>query len=139
MPALDLTSTTSAVWTELSPSGTAPACSGAAAVYDPENEAVYLLGGETWHALADDPLCLDLSGATPTWQRLAVSGDALPDLAGAAATWAADHGGTLLFGGVGYHRMSSSAYFLRPTARCEVEVTALGPSGDDPGARCGGS
>jgi hypothetical protein len=131
--ALDLASTSSASWTELVPSGTPPARAFAAAAYDPGHQAVYLLGGETYHALASDPLCLDLSGGTPSWGSLSISGDTLPPLAGAAAVWAEDFGAVLLHGGATYHQLSSTTYLLQPTGPCQVEVTALSISGDDPG------
>jgi len=128
---LDLTTTSAASWTELSPSGTAPERAFAAAVYDPNYEVVYLLGGETYNALAEDPLCLDLSSTS--WSILTTTGDDLPPLAGAAAVWASDFGAVLLHGGATYHQLSSTSYLLQATDACVVEVTALTASGDDPG------
>ena len=135
---LDLTSTSSAVWTELFPSGTGPERAFGVAIYDPENEAVYLIGGESYNMLAETPYCLDLSGSTPAWSVLTTTGDALPYVAGASATWAEGYGGVLLFGGMGYNSTSEDSYFLEVTGTCTVDVTALTSSSLNPGATVNG-
>ena len=135
---LDLTSTSSAAWTELFPSGTGPERAFSVAVYDPENEAVYLIGGESYNMLAETPYCLDLSSSTPAWSVLTTTGDSLPYVAGASATWAEGYGGVLLFGGMSYNSTSEDSYFLEVTGTCTVDVTAMTSSSLNPGATVNG-
>ena len=129
-------------WTELSPglSGVSDtSLAFAAAVYDPLYEAVYVLGGETYHMLADTALCLDLSASTETWKELTTTGASLPEVTDATATWAEGYRAAVLHGGSTYHALSGSTWLLEPTAACEVTVTELTESGDSPGGLTGAS
>ena len=126
----------SAVWTELAPYGDVPERAFSTAVYDPNQDVIYAFGGQTYHALADIPLCMDME--TLEWVELSVSGDEIDALTDAAAVYSPDYRAVVLYGGQGYHALPDQAYYIEPTAPCEVTVTALDPGdGSSPGGLMG--
>ena len=125
-----------AVWTELAPFGDLPERAFSTAVYDPSQDVVYAFGGETYHALADTPLCMDMESLE--WMELIVTGDEIDPLTDAAAVYAPDYRAVVLYGGQGYHELPDQAYYIEPTGTCEVTVTALAAGdGSSPGGLMG--
>jgi hypothetical protein len=132
---LDFSGATAA-WTELAPFGEVPERAFSTAVYDPNYDVIYAFGGETYHALAETPLCMDME--TMEWVELIVTGDDIDALTDAAAVYAPDYRAVVLYGGQGYHALPDQAYYIEPTASCEVEVTALAAGeGSSPGGLMG--
>ena len=125
-----------AVWTELAPFGDVPERAFSTEVYDPNFDVIYAFGGETYHALAETPLCMNME--TMEWMELLVTGDEIDALTDAAAVYSADYRAVILYGGQGYHALPDQAYYIAPTDVCEVEVTALEPGeGTSPGGLMG--
>jgi hypothetical protein len=125
-----------AAWTELAAWGDVPERAFSTAVYDPGFDVVYAFGGQTYHALAETPLCLNLD--TQEWTELTVSGDEIDALTDASAVYSADYRAVVLYGGQGYHSLPDQAYYIEPVGECEVEVTALAPGeGSSPGGLMG--
>jgi len=130
---LDLSNTTDAAWTELSPTGDiGEGRMFSASGFDPVNRALLMFGGETYYDTTSTALCLDMS--TMAWSTATLSGDTLPALTEASVVWADDRGGFILFGGVGYYTMYETAWFIEPTSACNLTVTELVGAGTSPGA-----
>jgi hypothetical protein len=71
----ELTLTPPRQWTQLKPTGTAPAARrGHVAVYDPVGDRMIVQGGFGTSSL-NDAWALSLSGATPVWTQLSPTGD----------------------------------------------------------------
>ena len=135
---LSLTSSSSTVsWVEEAPSGTVPPIHGATAGFDQNNDAIWLLGGQTYYALNDVTYCLDL--ATMSWTEGTLTGDTLPAMVWSSLTWSDHMQGFMLVGGQSYYTLVTSSYAVLPTSGCTAEVIEITASGNPPPPLMGAS
>jgi hypothetical protein len=93
-----------AAWTQLVPSGAAPAArESASVVYDPSNNVLAVYGGDAGGTPFGDVWILSNangSGGTPVWTQLAPSGAPPMARTGQSATYDSAHDSMTIFGGI---------------------------------------
>lgn len=120
---LDVATSSTATWTELSPTGSSPTRMGMAAALDPDYGVIYAFGGQEYYTLAETVACYDITNQT--WSSVALSGDSLPALTEASVSWNTRFNGFLLVGGQSYYQLNPSIYAIIPTGSCAAEVTEV--------------
>jgi hypothetical protein len=132
------TSSSTVAWVEESPTGTLiPSLLGATAGFDMNNDAIWLLGGQTYYALNDTAYCLDT--ATMIWTEATLTGDTLPAMVWSSLTWSDHMQGFMLVGGQSYYTLVESNYAVIPSTGCTAEVIEIAASGNTPPPLLGAS
>jgi hypothetical protein len=120
---LDTSTSSSALWTAMTPSGSSPMRMGMAAAMDPDYGNIYAFGGQEYYQLSDVTKCFDVG--TGTWFDATLTGDTIPAMTEATVAWNSRFNGFLLVGGQSYYQINPSVYAIIPTGTCTAEVTEV--------------
>jgi hypothetical protein len=127
----------SATWTQLAPTGSAPAQSGGCVVYDPAGHRLIVFGGETQdgvNAITTYQYLLDSNA----WQLDPVTGSSVPSTGSfTQCAWHPGLGRVLLYGGQGSSGAPVAGAFLYDPATRKWSALAL-KSASNPGPRADG-